>query len=105
MCVCAFFSLSILFCFYFHFFAARLHILHRETQKFIPFVNKNKTDFRKGGIFAFRTESGLFIKRFQKRMDDKVDIISDNQVYSTQTLHISEIDIIGKVVSKFGTVN
>lgn len=71
----------------------------------IIFINKNKTDFKKGGIFAFKTESGLFIKRFQKRTDDKIDIISDNQVYPIQTLCLSEIEIIGKVVSKFGGVS
>lgn len=71
----------------------------------IVFVNRNKTDLQRGGIFTIRTEAGLFIKRVQKRIDGKVDIISDNKVYSTQTLDPNEIEVIGRVVSRFGNVD
>ncbi len=71
----------------------------------IVFVNRDKTDLQRGGIFTIRTEAGLFIKRVQKRIDGKVDIISDNKVYSTQTLDPSEIEVIGRVVSRFGDVD
>ncbi len=71
----------------------------------IVFVNRDKTDLQRGGIFTIRTEAGLFIKRVQKRIDGKVDIISDNQVYSTQTLDPREIEVIGRVVSRFGDVD
>ncbi len=71
----------------------------------IVFINRAKTDLQRGGIFTIRTEAGLFIKRVQKRIDGKVDIISDNKVYSTQTLHPSEIEVIGRVVSRFGEVD
>ena len=70
----------------------------------IIFINRAKTDLHSGGIFTIRTEAGLFIKRIEKRMDGKIDIISDNPVYSTQTLNINEIEVIGRVVSKFGNV-
>jgi phage repressor protein C with HTH and peptisase S24 domain len=70
----------------------------------IIFINRRKTDFNRGGIFVIRTEAGLFIKRVQKRLDGKLDIISDNQIYSTQTLDASEVQIIGKVICKFGAV-
>jgi len=70
----------------------------------IIFINRAKTDLHNGGIFTLRTEAGLFIKRIEKRMDGKIDIISDNPVYSTQTLNINEIEVIGRVVSKFGNV-
>jgi len=71
----------------------------------IVFVNREKTDLQRGGIFTIRTEAGLFIKRVQKRIDGKVDIISDNKVYSTQTLDPNEIEVIGRVVSRFGDVD
>lgn len=71
----------------------------------IVFINRSKTDLQRGGIFTIRTEAGLFIKRIQKRIDGKIDIISDNQVYSTQTLDPSEIEVIGRVVSRFGSVD
>ncbi len=71
----------------------------------IVFINRNKTDLQRGGVFTIRTEAGLFIKRVQKRIDGKIDIISDNEVYSTQTLDPSEIEVIGRVVSRFGEVD
>ena len=71
----------------------------------IVFINRAKTDLQRGGIFTIRTEAGLFIKRVQKRIDGKIDIISDNKVYSTQTLDPREIEVIGRVVSRFGDVD
>ena len=71
----------------------------------IVFINRSKTDLQRGGIFTIRTEAGLFIKRVQKRIDGKVDIISDNKVYSTQTLDPREIEVLGRVVSRFGDVD
>lgn len=71
----------------------------------IVFINRSKTDLQRGGIFTIKTEAGLFIKRVQKRIDGKIDIISDNQVYSTQTLDINDIEVVGRVVSRFGSVD
>lgn len=71
----------------------------------IVFINRSKTDLQRGGIFTIRTEAGLFIKRVQKRIDGKVDIISDNKVYSTQTLNPQDIEVLGRVVSRFGDVD
>lgn len=71
----------------------------------IVFINRTKTDLNRGGIFTIRTEAGLFIKRIQTRIDGKVDIISDNSVYSTQTLEPHEFEVIGRVVSRFGDVD
>jgi len=70
----------------------------------IVFINRAKTDLSRGGIFTIRTEAGLFIKRVQKRIDGKVDIISDNQVYTTLTLNPNELEVIGRVVSRFGDI-
>jgi len=71
----------------------------------IVFINREKKDLSRGGVFTIRTEAGLFIKRVQQRVDGQIDVISDNQVYSTQTLNPNEIDVIGRVVSRFGDVD
>jgi len=71
----------------------------------IVFINRKKTDLNRGGIFTIRTDAGLFIKRVQTRIDGKIDIISDNSVYSTQTLNPNEIEVLGRVVSRFGDVD
>jgi len=71
----------------------------------IVFINRSKTDLNRGGIFTIRTEAGLFIKRVQTRVDGNLDIISDNSVYSTQTLAPNEVEVLGRVVSRFGDVD
>ncbi|MFK5937355.1 MAG: LexA family transcriptional regulator [Sulfurimonas sp.] len=71
----------------------------------IVFINREKKDLARGGVFTIRTEAGLFIKRVQQRLDGRIDIISDNQVYLTQTLDPHEVDVIGRVVSRFGDVD
>jgi SOS-response transcriptional repressor LexA len=71
----------------------------------IVFVNRAKTNVDRGGVFTIRTEGGLFIKRVQKRLDGKFDIISDNDVYATQVLEPQELEVIGRVVSRFGEVD
>ena len=71
----------------------------------IVFVNRSKTNVDRGGVFTIRTEGGLFIKRIQKRLDGKFDIISDNNIYTTQILKPNELEVIGRVVSRFGEVD
>ena len=70
----------------------------------IVFINRSKTDINRSGIFTIRTQSGLFIKRIQKRVDGMVDILSDNSVYPTQTLSQNQIEVVGRVVGRFGDV-
>ena len=71
----------------------------------IVFINRSKTDLNRGGIFTIRTDAGLFIKRIQSRIDGMVDVISDNSIYPTQTLAANEMEVIGRVVSRFGDVD
>ncbi len=70
----------------------------------IVFLDISKKDFSKEGIYAFTTIYGLFVKRIQRRVDGKLDIISDNKEYPVQTIDKNELDILGKVVGSFGTV-
>ncbi len=70
----------------------------------IVFLDKSKTNLSREGIYAFTTNHGLFVKRIQKRVDGKLDIISDNKDYPLQILPSSEVNILGKVVGSFGRV-
>ena len=71
----------------------------------IIFLNRSKRDIGRGGVFTLYTESGLFIKRVQKRIDGKLDIISDNKDYPIQVAKPEEVEIIGRVVGRFGAVD
>lgn len=71
----------------------------------IVFINRSKTDVGRGGIFTIRTEHGLFIKRIQVRIDGKLDIISDNKDYPVFVAKRDEVEIIGRVVGRFGCVD
>lgn len=70
----------------------------------IIFLNKNINDISRDGIYAFTTVHGLFVKRVQKRVDGKLDIISDNKDYPLQILEQKDIKVLGKVISSFGKV-
>ncbi|MEA1919809.1 MAG: LexA family transcriptional regulator [Campylobacterota bacterium] len=70
----------------------------------IIFINRSKRDIGRGGVFTINTEHGLFIKRIQKRIDGKIDIISDNKDYPTMSTDPHEVDIIGRVVGRFGGI-
>lgn len=69
------------------------------------FINRSKLDIGRGGIFTINTEAGLFIKRLQKRIDGKIDVISDNKEYDKQTLEAHELQVVGRVVGRFGAVD
>jgi len=70
----------------------------------IVFINRSKNDIGRGGIFTINTEHGLFIKRVQRRVDGKVDIISDNKDYPMQTINANDMEVVGRVVGRFGSV-
>ena len=69
------------------------------------FINRSKLDIGRGGVFTIQSEAGLFIKRLQKRIDGKIDVISDNKEYEKQTLEPHELSVIGRVVGRFGAVD
>ena len=70
----------------------------------IIFVDKSIKDNFRDGIYAFTTNHGLFVKRIQKRVDGKLDIISDNKDYPAQIMKKDELHVLGKVISSFGMV-
>jgi phage repressor protein C with HTH and peptisase S24 domain len=70
----------------------------------IIFVDISKNQYSKDGIYAIYTDDGLLVKRIQKRADGLYDIISDNQIFSNQTIEKEKLTIYGKVISSFGSV-
>jgi phage repressor protein C with HTH and peptisase S24 domain len=64
----------------------------------IIFINRTLKDISKSGIFAISTEIGLFVKRVLQKSDGSIDLISDNSMYSVETVHSENIEVIGKVV-------
>lgn len=70
----------------------------------IIFVDISKSDVNRDGVYAFSNEHGVFVKRIQKRIDGKLDIISDNKEYPKQVVFPQEIDIKGKIVGTFGSI-
>jgi len=70
----------------------------------VIFLDTTKTDPSRDGIYAFSNNNGLFVKRIQKRIDGKLDIISDNKEYPKQVVDKNEIKIIGKIIGSFGQI-
>ncbi len=71
----------------------------------IIFLNRSKIDISRGGIFAIQTEDMLLVKRLQKRIDGRIDIISDNkEFYLPQIASADQINILGRVVGRYGGV-
>ena len=71
----------------------------------IIFLNRSKTDVSRGGVFAIQTEDMLLVKRLQKRIDGKIDIISDNKdFYLPQIAEPGQINVLGRVVGRYGGV-
>ncbi|HIO90731.1 MAG TPA: LexA family transcriptional regulator [Campylobacterales bacterium] len=64
----------------------------------IIFLNRTIKDITKSGIFAISTDVGLFVKRLLLKSDGSIDLISDNSLYSVETVQSEHVEIIGKVV-------
>jgi phage repressor protein C with HTH and peptisase S24 domain len=70
----------------------------------IIFIDTNKQDCTKDGIYALHTQDGLLVKRIQKLSNGNFNIISDNTIYSNYTITKSELTIYGKVIGSFGSI-
>ncbi|MDQ7084754.1 MAG: LexA family transcriptional regulator [Sulfurovum sp.] len=64
----------------------------------IVFLDRTQRDMSKEGIFIASTTAGLFIKRIRQRVDGRVELISDNPLYTPEIIALEEITIVGKVV-------
>jgi phage repressor protein C with HTH and peptisase S24 domain len=68
------------------------------------FINRSKVSVGRGGIFALRNAEGLLVKRIQPVKEGGLKIISDNDVYPPFIVAPDEIEILGRVVGRFGSV-
>ena len=64
----------------------------------IVFVDRDKNEISRDGIFIVSTPGGLFIKRLNRKVDGAIELISDNKLYSPEVLAQDEVKILGKVV-------
>ncbi len=66
----------------------------------IIFVDRDQKDINREGIFVVSTPGGLFIKRLNRKADGSIELISDNHLYSKETLASSEVQVVGKVIGE-----
>ncbi len=64
----------------------------------IVFIDREKNSISRDGIFVVSTPGGLFIKRLNRKVDGSIELISDNQLYSTEVMAPDEVRVVGKVV-------
>ncbi len=64
----------------------------------IIFINKSQKDINRGGVFVVSTPIGLFVKRLNLRSNGELDLISDNPLYSVESVQADGVNVIGKVV-------
>lgn len=70
-------------------------------------VDTSKTEVQNGYIYVIAVENDLLVKRIRRRLDGRIDLISDNRAYEPETLDaaaLQQLRVIGRVyaaVSKF----
>ena len=64
----------------------------------IVFVDTRKKDIKKGGIYLFFTNVGVFVKRVRLRTDKRIELISVNRNYPLEVIEPEGIEIVGQVV-------
>ncbi len=62
------------------------------------FINRLQKDIKKGGVFVVSTPNGLFIKRLALRADGMLELISDNPLYTPESIDAQSVEVIGRVV-------
>jgi len=70
----------------------------------VVFIDRSKTDPKKGGVFAVTSTAGVFIKRLNQKINGDVEIISDNKDYPINTVSPNDFVVVGKAVAAFGLV-
>lgn len=70
-------------------------------------VDTSKTEIQSGYIYVIAVENDLLVKRIRRRLDGRIELISDNRSYDPETLDagaLQQLRVIGRVyaaVSKF----
>jgi hypothetical protein len=69
-------------------------------------VDRSKTDVS-DGVFALHAGQSIIVRRFQYRPDGSLEVIRDNPRYEKEVLstdEISGLEVLGKVVYRYGNV-
>lgn len=67
-------------------------------------ANLAEPRFRQDGIYVIRHDSGLAVKRIQRRPDGKLLVRSDNPVYESMVVAAERVRILGRVVWSGGRI-
>ena len=66
--------------------------------KSIIFLDRSKTNIEDEEIFVVNTQNGVLVKRIKVKEYNYIDLVSDNKLYSNETILKEDVNIIGKVV-------
>jgi phage repressor protein C with HTH and peptisase S24 domain len=64
----------------------------------IILIDRGKTTYQEGKIFALNVSGNLFIKRLVMNTRNGYDLISDNNLIAPQSVNIDEVVIVGKII-------
>lgn len=64
------------------------------------FIDRNKTIPNERDIFVVNTPDGVYVKRLKFIDDIFIELVSANNVYQNESVRVSDIGILGKVVIK-----
>lgn len=63
-------------------------------------VDRSKTEIQNGFIYVIAVGNDLLVKRVRRRLDGRIDLISDNRAYDPETLDdasLQQLRVIGRV--------
>ena len=62
-------------------------------------IDASRCQIKEGQIYALRADHTIMIKRLSFRLNDKIQIISDNkQAFEPYEVNVSDIHILGQVI-------
>lgn len=64
------------------------------------FIDRNKTIPNEVDIFVVNTPDGVYVKRLKFIDDVSIELVSSNSIYQNESVRISDVGILGKVVIK-----
>lgn len=66
--------------------------------KSIIFLDRSKTEIEDEEIYVVNTQQGILVKRIKVKKYNFLDLISDNKLYSNESVLSTDITVVGKVV-------
>jgi phage repressor protein C with HTH and peptisase S24 domain len=86
-----------------------LHVIFADGDSMSPTINDkdlliidiSKTEITNSGVYVFKVNNELKVKRLSKKLNGDLEVMSDNPKYSPEFVPVNsniEIEIIGKVI-------